>query len=259
MWPNGHLSDEAIKALNEAFENENGKVVIEEYLEGFEFSIISICNGETIVTLEVAQDHKRVFDNDLGPNTGGMGAYSPVDKVSKEVIDDTTQKILKPLLKAMISENIPFKGFLFAGIMITCDGVKTIEFNARFGDPEAECILPRLKTDFIEVILNVLENKKTSLEWDKRYSLGVVMASENYPEGSTLDADINIPQCIDSIVFHMGTKLENGNLKTNGGRVICVVNFGDTLETAKINTYEDVLRIKSDKLFFRSDIGSKSI
>ena len=251
--------EEAIDALERAFSEPSNKVVIEDYLDGFEFSIIAICNGETIIPLEVAQDHKRVFDNDLGANTGGMGAYSPVEKIDEKIVKDTTDKILKPLLKGMINENMPFTGFLFAGVMLTNDGVKTIEFNARFGDPEAECILTRLKTDFVSVLLSVLDNKTVALDWDSRYSLGVVMASENYPESSTIGADIEIPDNIDSMIFHMGTKSENGRLQTNGGRVLCVVGLDSSLQKAKEKVYSDVKKIKSDKLFFRNDIGDKML
>lgn len=251
--------EEAIEALERAFSEPNNKVVIEDYLDGFEFSIIAICNGETIIPLEIAQDHKRVFDNDLGANTGGMGAYSPVEKIDKNIVKDTTDKILKPLLRGMINEGMPFTGFLFAGVMLTNEGIKTIEFNARFGDPEAECILTRLKTDFVKIILSVLDNKVIELDWDSRYSLGVVMASENYPESSTIGADIEIPDNIDSIVFHMGTKSENGHLQTNGGRVLCVVALESSLQKAKEKVYSDVKKIKSDKLFFRNDIGDKML
>ena len=249
--------EEALEALEIAFNIPNNKVVIEEYLDGFEFSIIALANGEQVVPLEIAQDHKRVYDNDKGPNTGGMGVYSPVDKITPEIVKDTIDKILKPMLVGMNNDGIPFKGFLFGGIMLTKDGVKTIEFNARFGDPEAEGILPRIKSDFIEAILDILDGNEPNIEWDKRYSVAVVMASEDYPKASTIGAKIEIPKDLDSIVFHMGTKEEDGELKTNGGRVLAVVAYGDTLEEAQKNAYLDVKKIKSKKLFFRNDIGSK--
>ncbi|MEG2696099.1 MAG: phosphoribosylamine--glycine ligase [Cetobacterium sp.] len=249
--------EEAIEALEIAFDIPNNKVVIEEYLDGFEFSIIALANGETVIPLEVAQDHKRAFDNDLGPNTGGMGVYSPVDKIDKNIVNETVEKILKPMLAGMKKDGIPFKGFLFGGVMLTNTGVKTIEFNARFGDPEAEGILPRLKTDFIQVILDVLENRKTKLEWDKRYTVAVVMASKNYPKSSTIGSTIEIPSNLESMIFHMGTKIENDELQTNGGRVLSVVSFGETLEDAKSKAYSDVNKIKCKEMFFRNDIGSK--
>ncbi|MEG2436701.1 MAG: phosphoribosylamine--glycine ligase [Cetobacterium sp.] len=249
--------EEAIEALEIAFDIPDNKVVIEEYLDGFEFSIIALANGETVIPLEVAQDHKRAYDNDLGPNTGGMGVYSPVDKIDEIIVNETVEKILKPMLAGMKQDGIPFKGFLFGGVMLTDAGVKTIEFNARFGDPEAEGILPRLKTDFIQVILDVLENRKTKLEWDKRYTVAVVMASKNYPKSSTIGSTIEIPSNLESMIFHMGTKIENDELQTNGGRVLSVVSFGETLEDAKSKAYSDVNKIKCKEMFFRNDIGSK--
>lgn len=249
--------EEALEALEIAFDIPNNKVVIEEYLDGFEFSIIALTNGDTVVPLEIAQDHKRAYDNDLGPNTGGMGVYSPVDKIDETIVKETVEKILKPMLIGMKQDGIPFKGFLFGGVMLTDSGVKTIEFNARFGDPEAEGILPRLKTDFIQVVLDVLENKKTKLEWDKRYTVAVVMASKNYPKSSTIGSAIEIPRNLESMVFHMGTKVENNEIQTNGGRVLSVVSFGETLEAAKSKAYSDVNKIKCTEMFFRNDIGSK--
>ncbi len=248
---------EAIEALEVAFSIPNNKVVIEEYLDGFEFSIIALTNGETVIPLEIAQDHKRAYDNDKGPNTGGMGVYSPVDKIDSNVIDETLEKILKPMAKGMAKDGISFKGFLFGGIMLTKDGVKTIEFNARFGDPEAEGILPRLKSDFVKAILDLMENKDVDLEWDDRYTVAVVMASENYPKSSTIGSEIEIPKDLESVVFHMGTRKVHGKIETNGGRVLSVVAYGNTLEEAKKNAYLDVKKINCKKLFFRNDIGSK--
>ncbi|WP_432204533.1 phosphoribosylamine--glycine ligase [Cetobacterium somerae] len=249
--------DDAIEALEIAFSIPGNKVVIEEYLDGFEFSIIALTNGETVIPLEIAQDHKRAFDNDEGPNTGGMGVYSPVDKIDSKIVDETLEKILKPMAKGMKEDGIPFKGFLFGGIMLTKDGVKTIEFNARFGDPEAEGILPRLKSDFVKAILDLLDEKKVELQWDERYTVAVVMASENYPKSSTVGSEIEIPQNLDSLVFHMGTRLNNNKLETAGGRVLSVIAYGNTLEEAKNKAYFDVNKIKCKKLFFRNDIGSK--
>ncbi|MGL5702653.1 MAG: phosphoribosylamine--glycine ligase, partial [Cetobacterium sp.] len=224
---------EAIEALEIAFSIPNNKVVIEEYLDGFEFSIIALTNGDVVIPLEVAQDHKRAYDNDEGPNTGGMGVYSPVGKIDSVVVNETLEKILKPMASGMKKDGIPFKGFLFGGIMLTKDGVKTIEFNARFGDPEAEGILPRMKSDFVEAILNLMDEKEVQLEWDDRYTVAVVMASENYPKSSTVGGEIEIPEDLESLVFHMGTRKIEGRLETNGGRVLSVVAYGNTLEEAK--------------------------
>ncbi|MGL4997473.1 MAG: phosphoribosylamine--glycine ligase [Cetobacterium sp.] len=249
--------DEAIEALEMAFSIPGNKVVIEEYLDGFEFSIIALTNGKIVIPLEVAQDHKRAYDNDKGPNTGGMGVYSPVDKIDSKIIDETVEKILKPMALGMVQDGIPFKGFLFGGIMLTKDGVKTIEFNARFGDPEAEGILPRLKSDFVKAILDLMEEKEIQLEWDKRYTVAIVMASENYPKTSTIGVEIEIPKDLNSLVFHMGTRKSSGKLETNGGRVLSVVSYGETLEEAREKAYSDVKKIKCEKMFFRNDIGSK--
>ncbi|MGL5723208.1 phosphoribosylamine--glycine ligase [Cetobacterium sp.] len=248
---------EAIEALEIAFSIPNNKVVIEEYLDGFEFSIIALTNGDVVIPLEVAQDHKRAYDNDEGPNTGGMGVYSPVGKIDSVVVNETLEKILKPMASGMKKDGIPFKGFLFGGIMLTKDGVKTIEFNARFGDPEAEGILPRMKSDFVEAILNLMDEKEVQLEWDDRYTVAVVMASENYPKSSTVGSGIEIPEDLESLVFHMGTRKIEGRLETNGGRVLSVVAYGNTLEEAKERAYLDVKKIKCKKMFFRNDIGSK--
>ncbi|MGL4789336.1 MAG: phosphoribosylamine--glycine ligase [Cetobacterium sp.] len=248
---------EAIEALEIAFSIPNNKVVIEEYLDGFEFSIIALTNGDVVIPLEVAQDHKRAYDNDEGPNTGGMGVYSPVGKIDSIVVNETLEKILKPMASGMKKDGIPFKGFLFGGIMLTKDGVKTIEFNARFGDPEAEGILPRMKSDFVEAILNLMDEKEVQLEWDDRYTVAVVMASENYPKSSTVGSEIEIPEDLESLVFHMGTRKIEGRLETNGGRVLSVVAYGNTLEEAKERAYLDVKKIKCKKMFFRNDIGSK--
>ncbi len=249
--------NQAMLALEEGLKKKGDKVVIEECLVGFEFSLIALVNGLEVYPLEIAQDHKRVGECDTGSNTGGMGIYSPVAKITKEIVDETMNKIMKPMAKAMVDEGIDFKGFLFGGIMLTSDGVKTIEFNVRFGDPEAQGILPRMKTDLIELILKVMKKEKIEIEWDKRVTLGVVMASENYPLAQTLNAEIEVDKNIESLIFHMGTKEENGKLLTNGGRVFTLLAFGDTLKEAKDKVYRDLNKIKCDKLFYRKDIGDK--
>lgn len=252
--------NEAIEALNKAFSIENNRVIIEEYLEGFEFSLIAMIHDKIIIPLEVAQDHKRVGDNDTGPNTGGMGVYSPVPAITPEIVDKTIKEIIKPTVEAMELEGVPFTGFLFAGIMLTKTGVKTIEFNARLGDPESQVILPRMKTDFLDVILNLLNNEKTEISWDKRFAIGVVMASAGYPESFTKDAIIEIEPLLDeTLLFHMGTKSEDKRLLTNGGRVLIPVTFGDTLKQAQELNYSELKKIRCDKLFFRNDIGNKSL
>ncbi|MGL5963140.1 MAG: phosphoribosylamine--glycine ligase, partial [Fusobacteriaceae bacterium] len=212
------------------------------------------------IPLDPAQDHKRAYNGDLGPNTGGMGVYSPVDRINKDIIEETMEKIMIPMAKALSKEGIPFTGFLFGGIMLTDSGVKTIEFNARFGDPEAEAILPRLENDLLEILLNLLNGECSNLSWDKRYTLGAVMASENYPLSSTSGAEINLESLSDeTLLFHMGTSKNSSNkLVTYGGRVLIPIVFGASLQDAKNKAYQEIRKINCEKLFFRDDIGDKS-
>lgn len=251
--------EEAYEALDIAFDIPENRVVIEDYLDGFEFSLIALAHNDKVIPLEVGQDHKRVFDGDLGPNTGGMGVYSPVKRVTKDIIDASVNEIIRPTLKGLVQEGLPFTGFIFAGIMDTKDGVKTIEFNARFGDPEAESILPRMESDLVQLILDIMDEKETPVKWSEKTTCGVVMASEGYPASSTVGAEIVIPEGIESQIFHMGTKLEDGKLLTNGGRVLIVVGEGNTLQEAKEKAYADIEKIKCDKLFYRKDIGAKDL
>ena len=251
--------EEAMEALEIAFAIPDNKVVIEEYLDGFEFSLIALAHEDKVIPLEVGQDHKRVFDGDKGPNTGGMGVYSPVRRVTKEIIDASVNEIIRPTLEGLKKEGLPFTGFIFAGIMDTKEGVKTIEFNARFGDPEAEAILPRMESDLVQLILDIMNGKETEVKWSEKTTVGVVLASEGYPASSTSNAEIEIEDGMESILFHMGTKEENGKLYTNGGRVLIVVAEGDTLAEAKEKAYNDIEKIKCEKLFFRHDIGAKDV
>ena len=251
--------EEAMEALEIAFAIPDNKVVIEEYLDGFEFSLIALAHEDKVIPLEVGQDHKRVFDGDKGPNTGGMGVYSPVRRVTKEIIDASVNEIIRPTLEGLKKEGLPFTGFIFAGIMDTKEGVKTIEFNARFGDPEAEAILPRMESDLVQLILDIMNGKETEVKWSDKTTVGVVLASEGYPASSTPNAEIEIEDGMESILFHMGTKEKNGKLYTNGGRVLIVVAEGDTLAEAKEKAYSDIEKIKCEKLFFRHDIGAKDV
>lgn len=251
--------EEAIEALDIAFAIPNNSVVIEECLVGFEFSLMSFVCDDIVVPMEIAQDHKCAFDGDKGPNTGGMGVYSPVKKITPEIIEEAMEKVMRPMAKAMVEEGCPFTGFLYGGLMLTDDGVKTIEFNARFGDPEAEVILPRLKSDFVQTILDVMEHKEVDLEWDDKVTLGVVMASDKYPASSTKDAVIEGIEDVESKIYHMGTDLKDGKLVSAGGRVLIVVASADTIEEAYDKAYADVHKIKCDKLFYRNDIGKKDM
>ena len=251
--------DDALDALKIAFEIPGNSVVIEDYLEGFEFSLIALVNGENVYPLECAQDHKRVGDGDTGPNAGGMGSYSPVKKITPELVEETMETIMKPMAKALVEEGCPFTGFLYGGLMVTDKGPQVIEFNARFGDPEAEVILCRLESDFVKAILDVMDGKEPELTWTDKTSHGVVLASEGYPAGSTKGAVIDGVDTVDGLVYHMGTKTDDGKLLTNGGRVLMVVTLADKLEDAMAKTYEEVKKVNCDKLFYRTDIGRKDL
>lgn len=250
---------QAIEALEIAFNIPGNKVVIEECLVGFEFSLICFVCDDMVLPCEIAQDHKCAYDGDKGPNTGGMGVYSPVKKITPEIIEETMNSVMIPMAKAMVKEGHPFTGFLYGGLMLTQNGVKTIEFNARFGDPEAEVILPRLKSDICDIIENIMNHCKTEMEWDNNVSVGVVMASEGYPASSTKGAIIEGLDEVDSMVFHMGTTKQDGNIVTDGGRVLTISASGKTLQEAYDNAYKDVRKVKCDKLFYRNDIGKKDM
>ena len=251
--------EQAKEALDIAFAIENNSVVIEECLFGFEFSLICLVHNETVVPLEVAQDHKCVFDGDKGPNTGGMGSYSPVKKITPEIIDEAMNEIMKPMASAMVKEGVPFTGFLYGGLMLTENGIKTIEFNARFGDPEAEVILPRLESDFVQAVLDLMDNKPVELKWTDKVSHGVVLASTNYPASSTKGSLITGVENVDGLVFHMGTKVTDEGLVTDGGRVLMVVTLEDDLQTAFDHTYAELEKIHCKDLFHRNDIGKKDM
>ncbi len=244
--------------LDEKFGSASASVVIEEYLEGEEFSLLSFVNGDKVYPMVIAQDHKRAFDGDQGPNTGGMGAYSPVPQISDTVIAQSLETIVKPTANAMISEGRTFSGILYAGLMLTADGPKVIEFNARFGDPETQVILPRLKTDLVDVLEAVMTSKDINIEWYEDAVLGVVLAAKGYPgdyqKGDIIKGLENIDKAVH--VYHSGTNLDvEGNTVTNGGRVLFLSAKGATLEEAKQKVYEEIKKVECEELFYRSDIG----
>lgn len=251
--------EQALAALTTAFQTPNNRVVIEECLVGFEFSLICFVCDDIVIPCEVAQDHKCAFDGDKGPNTGGMGVYSPVRRITASIVLEAMVRVMKPMAKALVKEGHAFTGFLYGGLMLTKQGVKTIEFNARFGDPEAEVILPRLKTDICEVIEHVMNHQTIELAWDSQTTVGVVMASNGYPTSSTKDAVIEGLDCVDGMVYHMGTAYHKDALVTNGGRVLCVVASAPTLQEAYHQVYDDVHKIHCDALFYRKDIGKKDM
>ncbi len=247
------------------FGDAGAKVVIEEFLEGEEASILAFTDGETIIPMVTAQDHKRVFDGDQGPNTGGMGAYSPAPVVTPEMNEFILEKILKPTVSALRKRGIIYKGVLYAGLMITAKGPKVIEYNCRFGDPETEVVLPRLKTDFVEICLAVAKGElsKIKIEWDERPTACVVMASHGYPgsysKGKVIEGLEKAAELPDTYVFHAGTAKEDGKIVSNGGRVLCVTGIGDTIEKAIETAYQGVRTIQMDGVHYRKDIGWRAI
>lgn len=245
--------------LNEKFGEASASVVIEQFLTGEEFSLMAFVNGETVIPLEIAQDHKRAFDGDNGPNTGGMGAYSPVPHIRKETVEKAVQNVLIPAAHAMVQEDRNFTGILYAGLIETSDGPKVIEFNARFGDPETQVILPRMKSDLVEVVLEVLEGKTPEIDWHEEAMVGVVVAANGYPEeyekGSILKGIENMSQ-----VFHAGTaRNAEGQFITNGGRVLLVGAKAPSLKEAQQKVYAELEKLDCPETFYRKDIGNKAI
>jgi phosphoribosylamine--glycine ligase len=249
--------------------NEGGaRVVIEEFLQGEEASFIVMCDGKTVLPLATSQDHKRLLDADEGPNTGGMGAYSPAPVVTPEVHARAMREIILPTIKGMEKDGIPFTGFLYAGLMIDPQGqVKTLEFNCRMGDPETQPIMARLKTDLVDVLMAAtainaeVRFDDFELEWDRRTAIGVVLAAHGYPMSSRKgDAITGLPQDTDDVVvFHAGTQMQDGQVVTSGGRVLCVTALGGTLKLAQQQAYDTIKGIHFDGVQYRSDIGYRAI
>jgi len=246
------------------FGDAGARVVIEEFLEGEEASFIVMVDGKNILPLATSQDHKRLMDNDEGPNTGGMGAYSPAPIVTPQLHARVMREIILPTVQGMAKDGIPYTGFLYAGLMIDGQGnPKTLEFNCRMGDPETQPIMVRLKTDLVKVMEHAVEGTldQIELQWDRRTALGVVMAAANYPESPRKGDVINgIPaETDDSVTFHAGSVLENDQLKTAGGRVLCVVGLGGTVRVAHKAAYEALDKIHFDGMQFRRDIGWRAM
>ena len=252
--------DDADAALKEMLLDESfgkGRVVVEDFLAGPEFSFMCVVSGEKVYPLAMAQDHKRAYEGDKGPNTGGMGAYSPVPFVTAEVEEFALERIMKPTAKAMVAEGVPFKGVLYGGLILTAEGPKVIEFNARFGDPETEVVLPRLESDIYELFDAAIDGRDCDTKWSDEALLGVVLASKGYPGSYTKGAVIEGLSGVSSTVYHMGTAEKGGEIVTAGGRVLMVVGRGKNLAEARKMALEDIASIKCDELFFRSDIGHK--
>lgn len=235
-----------------------GRVVIEEFLTGEEFSLMCFVAGNKICPMPVAQDHKRAYDNDEGPNTGGMGAYTSLPFVTEEDHAYAMENIMQRVADAMVKEGVPFTGVLYGGLMKTPQGIKVIEFNARFGDPETEVVLPRLQSDATELFMAVAEGREPHAEWRDVATLGIVLASKGYPGSYDKGAVIRGTERVESKIYHMGTAMKDGELVTAGGRVMIVVAEADTLAEAQRKARADIELIECDNLFHRTDIGNKA-
>jgi phosphoribosylamine--glycine ligase len=264
-----HTEDYAIEAVEsmlsgDAFGNAGRQVVIEEYLEGEEASFIVIVDGEHILPMATSQDHKARDDGDTGPNTGGMGAYSPAPVVTAEIQQRIMDQVITPTVKGMAAEGNRYTGFLYAGIMVAPDGgIKVLEYNCRFGDPETQPIMMRLKSDLSTLLTAAVDGRLSEVKakWDRRLCLGVVLAAGGYPGGyrtglAILGADLPGQ---DIKVFHAGTRLDAGQAVTAGGRVLCVCGLGETVTEAQERVYRHLKRIHWDDIFYRRDIGYRAV
>ena len=262
--------DQAGDALNTLMEEkkfgEAGRqVVIEEFLEGEEVSILAFCDGRTVVPMVSSQDHKKIFDNDQGSNTGGMGAYSPVPFYPNEFKKTVLEEILKPTVKGLQSEKREYKGVLYAGLVLTKEGPKVLEFNARFGDPETQVVLPRLKTDLVDILNAVIEGSlhKINIEWKNNSAVCVVVASGGYPgkyqKGKAISGLERLKKMKNAIAFHAGTEFQDGKIITSGGRVLGITVWDETISKAKEKAYEGVGKIYFEDMYYRKDIAAKAI
>jgi len=247
------------------FGSAGDRIIVEDKLLGEEVSILAFVDGHNIYVMESSQDHKPIGDGDTGPNTGGMGAYSPAPVVTEELMDKITREILVPVVDGLNRNGTPYKGVLYAGLMITGGGPRVLEFNVRFGDPEAQPILIRLKSDLLEVCLAVCEGRldEVTLEWDQRPAVCVVMASGGYPgdyeKGRIITGLKEAEQLQDVVVFHAGTKKQNGDVVTDGGRVLGVTALGDGIRQAKVRAYQAIDRIQFEGAYWRRDIADKAM
>lgn len=270
-------ANEAIKSImkDRIFGDSGNRVIIEDCLEGREASIIVLADSKEVIPLATSQDHKRVFDNDSGPNTGGMGAYSPTPVVTNDLFKNILEKIIYRTISGLVKEGIDYKGALYFGIMLTKEGPKVLEFNVRFGDPETQAILPRLKSDLVEIMLATTEGKLShfkTLNWDSRTCVCVVCASGGYPgnyeKGKEIFGLDDVAKMNDVIAFHAGTKIQKTENReqrtaikyiTDGGRVLGVTGLGNNLKEAIDNTYQAVKKICFAGMHYRKDIGQKAI
>jgi phosphoribosylamine--glycine ligase len=261
--------EEALKALSDImkaqiFGSAGDSVVIEEYLTGKEVSLLAFTDGKTVIPMVPACDYKRAFDNEQGPNTGGMGSYSPPGFFDAKLTRQVVTTILQPAVKAMAQESMTYKGVLYAGLMIAADGPKVLEFNARFGDPETQATLPRLQTDLVDILIAIVDNRlsKVAVEWNDDACVGVVMASGGYPGNYKTGFTITGLDKLDEeiLVFHAGTKLgENSQVYTDGGRVLTVTATGKNMAEARAKVYQNLPRIQFDACHYRTDIAAREV
>jgi phosphoribosylamine---glycine ligase len=263
------LREEAEEFLKEIFLNQKfgasgQRVVIEEFLEGQEASIFALCDGERFVMFPAAQDHKRVFDGDLGPNTGGMGAYAPAPIVTSEVYQKVKSQIFQPMLQGLQKKGYPYRGLLYAGLMINAQGEpKVVEFNCRFGDPETQCLMLLLEDDLLQLMWECANGKLTvqELKIKEGYSTVVVLAAEGYPDAykKNLPLSLKAPESNETIVFHAGTKLEDEKLLSNGGRILGITSLGETLSESVSKCYKYLENNPNPNTFYRKDIAKRAL
>lgn len=260
--------EEAEKALKDIMQDQifgtsGSSVVVEEFLQGQEMSLLSFVDGTTVVPMVPSQDHKQVFDNDKGPNTGGMGTYSPLPHIPDSIVQEAIETIVKPTAEAMVKEGRPFRGVLYAGLMLTEKGPKTIEFNARFGDPETQVILPRLETDLLDIFLATVNGRLGDLDirWSDEAAVCVILASPGYPGSYPKGLPISGLDEVsaDALVFHAGTEVKDGVTVTSGGRVLGIVGKGRDIAEARERAYAEVVKIKFDGVHYRTDIAAKAL
>lgn len=247
--------------IEQRFGTNSQKVVIEEFLSGEEFSLLAFVKNDKVYPMVISQDHKRAYEGDEGPNTGGMGAYTPVPQISESIVNEAIETILKPAAIGLLKEGRPFTGILYAGIIATESGPKAIEFNARFGDPETQVVLNRLTSDFVLIIDDLLEGREPKISWKTTgFEIGVVVAADGYP--TSYPTDIPLPdftQFKDVKVYTAGVKKKDGHLVSDGGRIYLVSASGNTLEEAREKIYSNLEQAETDQTFYRMDIGSKAI
>lgn len=241
------------------FQQAGKKIIVEEFLVGREVSVLCFTDGKTIKPMVSSQDHKRALDDDKGLNTGGMGTFSPSQVYTKGIADDVYDSIIVKTIRSMESEGRPFKGVLYFGLMLTDKGVKVIEYNARFGDPEAQVVLPRLKTDLLDIFNSIIDGEleQQDIEWEDNCAVCVILASGGYPEAYEKGKEIIIGKLDGAYLYHAGTSFKNGKLVTNGGRVLGVTAIGKTIEDARKIAYKNIENIKFENMHFRNDIGRK--